>query len=303
MSRWIFVRLLAAGPTLLFVAALGFVLMRLAPGGPFDLERPLDPAALASLRRVYGLDAPLWRQFCDYMLALAHGDLGPSFAWRDFTVAQLFARALPVSAGIGAAALAISWPAGIALGLAAARRGGSRFDAGVVAAASLGLTIPSFVLAPLMQLLFGLKLGWLPVGGTGGISHYVMPVATLALPQLAAVTRLTRTATREALAAPSQRTALAYGLPERVRLARAFKAARLPLISYFGPAAASVLTGSVVVETLFGLPGVGRYFVEAALDRDYTVSLGAALLAAAVVVALNLLSDVAYLIADPRARK
>jgi oligopeptide transport system permease protein len=130
----------------------------------------------------------------------------------------------------------------------------------------------------------------------------VLPVATLALPQLAAVTRLTRSATREALAAPSQRTALAYGLPERVRLARAFRAARLPLISYFGPAAASVLTGSVVVETLFGLPGVGRYFVEAALDRDYTVSLGAALLAATLVIALNLLADVAYVLADPRLR-
>jgi oligopeptide transport system permease protein len=303
MARWIFVRLLAAAPTLLFVAALGFALMRLAPGGPFDLERPLDPTALAGLRRVYGLDAPLWRQFGDYLFALAHGDLGPSFAWRDFTVAELFARALPVSASLGAAALAVSWPLGIALGLAAARRGGSRFDASVVALASLGLTIPSFVLAPAMQLLFGLKLGWLPVGGTGGLSHYVLPVATLALPQLAAVTRLTRQATREALAAPSQRTALAYGLPERVRLARAFRAARLPLISYFGPAAASVLTGSVVVETLFGLPGVGRYFVEAALDRDYSVSLGAALLAATTVVALNLASDIAYLIADPRARK
>ena len=302
MARWILIRLLATGPTLLFVAALGFALMRLAPGGPFDGERPLDPAALVSLRRIYGLDAPLWRQFLDYLAALAHGDFGPSFAWRDFTVAQLFARALPVSASLGAAALAISWPLGIALGLAAARRGGSRFDGWVVALSSLGLTIPSFVLAPLMQLLFGLKLGWLPVGGTGGVSHYVLPVATLALPQLAAVTRLTRSATREALAAPSQRTALAYGLPERVRLARAFRAARLPLISYFGPAAASVLTGSVVVETLFGLPGVGRYFVEAALDRDYTVSLGAALLAATFVVVLNLVSDVVYLIADPRAR-
>jgi oligopeptide transport system permease protein len=303
MARMIGMRLLAAGPTLLLVAALGFALMRLAPGGPFDLERPLDPAALAALRRVYGLDAPLWRQFLDYLGALANGDLGPSFAWRDFTVAELFARALPVSAGIGAAALAVSWPLGIGLGLAAARRAGTRFDTLVIALASLGLTIPSFVLAPLFQLLFGLKLGWLPVGGTGGVGHYVLPVATLALPQVAAVARLTRGAMREALDAPSQRTALAYGLPERVRLARAFRAARLPLISYFGPAAASVLTGSVVVETLFGLPGVGRYFVEAALDRDYTVSLGAALLAALVVVTLNLVCDVVYLVADPRARR
>ncbi len=302
MARLILVRLALAVPTLLFILALSFALMRIAPGGPFDLERPLDPAALATLRHIYKLDAPLWRQFLDYLSALARGDLGPSFAWRDFTVAELFASALPVSAGIGACALALALPLGAAAGLAAAARAGSAFDIVVSVVASLGVALPSFVLAPLLQLVFGLWLGWLPVGGSGDWRHYALPVAVLAAPQVAAVARLTRGAAIDALAAPWRRTALAYGLPERVQLGRAFRSALLPLVSYLGPAAAAVLTGSVVVETLFGLPGVGRYFVEAALDRDYTVSLGAVLLAAGAIVVFNLIVDIAYLFVDPRVR-
>ena len=162
--------------------------------------------------------------------------------------------------------------------------------------------VPSFVLAPVLQLVFGLWLGWLPVGGSGDIRHYVLPVAVLTAPQIAAVARLTRRAATEALQARSQITALAFGLPARVRMGRAFRAALLPLLSYAGPAAASVMTGSIVVETLFGLPGVGRYFVQGALNRDYTVSLCAVLLAASAVVVLNLLVDIAYLFADPRVR-
>ena len=302
MTRLITVRLLAAVPTLLIVLALSFALMRVAPGGPFDLERPLDPATLENLRHVYRLDEPLWRQFLDYLWALAHGDLGPSFAWRDFTVGELFARALPVSATLGGAALALSLPLGALAGLSAAARRGSAADLAISAVASLGVTMPSFVIAPLLQLVFGLWLRWLPVGGSGGLAHYVLPVAVLAAPLVAAVARLTRGAAIEALAAPFERTAQAYGLPERVRLGRAFRAALLPLVSYLGPAAASVMTGSVVVETRFGLPGVGRYFVEGALDRDYTVSLGAVLLAAGTVIAFNLIADVAYLFVDPRVR-
>ncbi len=302
MARLILVRLLAAVPTLLFILALSFALMRIAPGGPFDLERPLDPAALATLRRVYNLDAPLWRQFLDYLAAVAHGDLGPSFAWRDFSVAELFAQAAPVSAALGGAAIGLALPLGVAAGLWAAARAGTALDHIVSAAASLGVIAPSFVLAPVAQLIFGLWLKWLPVGGSGDLRHYVLPVAVLAAPQVAAVARLTRSAAAEALAAPHQRTALAYGLPNRVRLGRAFRFALLPLVSYLAPAAASVMTGSVVVETLFGLPGVGRYFVEGALDRDYTVSLGAVLLAAGAVVAFNLAADVAYLFVDPRVR-
>ena len=302
MPRLILLRLLALVPTLLLVLALSFALMRLAPGGPFDQERPLDPAAMARLRSVYALDAPLWRQFLDYVGALATGDFGPSLSWRNFTVGELFRQGLPVSAALGASALGIGLPIGAAAGLFAASRAGSAGDWIVSTVANLGIMLPSFVLAPLLQLVFGLWLKWLPVGGSGDLRHYLLPVAVLAAPQVAAVARLTRRAAAEALQAPSQITALAFGLPERVRLGRAFRAALLPLLSYTGPAAASVMTGSIVVETLFGLPGVGRYFVQGALDRDYTVSLAAVLLAASAVVVLNLAVDIAYLFADPRVR-
>ncbi len=302
MSRMILVRLLTAIPTLLVILALSFALMRLAPGGPFDLERPLDPASVETLRRVYNLDAPLWRQFLDYLSALGRGDLGPSLAWREYSVAELFAQALPVSTALGVSALTIAFPVGAAIGALAAARAGSAIDYAVLFIASLGITTPSFVLGPILQLVFGLWLKWLPVGGSGGLRHYLLPVVVLAAPQVAAVARLTRSATMEALAAPSQRTALAYGLSERVRLRRAFRFAMLPLISHLGPAAVSVMTGSVVVETLFGLPGVGRYFVQGALDRDYTVSLGAVLLTAGAIVLFNLVVDVAYLFVDPRVR-
>jgi oligopeptide transport system permease protein len=198
--------------------------------------------------------------------------------------------------------LAIALPLGAGAGVLAAARAGSALDYSLLIVASLGITTPSFVLGPVLQLVFGLWLRWLPVGGTGDLRHYVLPVAVLAAPQIAAVMRLTRSATMEALAAPSQRTALAYGLSLRVRLARAFRFAALPLVSYLGPAAVSIMTGSVVVETLFGLPGVGRYFVQGALDRDYTVSLGAVLLAAGAIVLFNLMADIAYFFADPRVR-
>ncbi len=302
MLRLTLIRTATAIPTLLLIVALSFVLMRAAPGGPFDLERPLDPVTLENLRRVYRLDEPLWRQFLDYLVALAHGDLGPSFAWRDFTVAELFAKALPVSAMLGGLALGLALPLGAAAGLIAASRPASGLDLAVSLPASLGVVVPSFVVAPVLQLVFGLWLKWLPVGGAGGPSHYVLPVLVLAAPQIAAVARLTRAAAIDALAAPHQRTALAYGLSERVRLARAFRAALLPLVSYLGPAAAGVMTGSVVVENLFGLPGVGRYFVQAALDRDYTVSLAAVLLVAGAILLFNLIVDIAYGLVDPRVR-
>jgi len=251
MSRMILVRSLAAIPTLLVILALSFALIRLAPGGPFDLERPLDPVAVETLRRVYNLDAPLWRQFLDYLSALAHGDLGPSLAWRDYSVAELFARALPVSVALGVSALAIALPLGASAGVLAAARAGSALDYAVLIVASLGITTPSFVLGPVLQFVFGLWLKWLPVGGSGGFGHYVLPVAVLAAPQIAAVTRLTRSATMEALSAPSQRTALAYGLSERVRLPRAVPFATPPPVSPLRPPARSVMTGSVVGETLF----------------------------------------------------
>jgi oligopeptide transport system permease protein len=278
--------------------------MRAAPGGPFDLERPLDPIVMENLRRIYRLDEPLWRQYLDYIGALARGDFGPSYYWRDFSVAELFAKALPISAALGATALALALLVGSAAGAFAASRANSASDLVVTAGASLGVTLPNFVVAPLLQLLFGLWLKWLPVGGydEGAPRNLILPILVLAAPQVAAVARLTRASMIEALAAPASRTLRAYGLPRRVVLMHAFRAALIPLVSYLGPAAAAVMTGSVVVETIFGIPGVGRYFVEAALNRDYTLSMGAVLLVATAIVVVNLLVDVAYLWIDPRVR-
>ena len=300
MLRLILTRATWSLPTLFLVVTLSFFLMRAAPGGPFDLERPLDPLVMENLRRIYRLDDPLWRQYLAYLNALAHGDLGPSYYWRDFSVAELFSRGLPISAKLGAMALALALIVGSLAGAFAASRPRGGWDLLVTAKASLGVTLPSFVVAPLLQLVFGLGLKWLPVGGYGEASQLLLPVLTLAAPQMAAVTRLTRAAMIEALDSNASRTARAYGLPRRAVLARAYRSALVPLVSYLGPAAAGLMTGSIVVETIFGIPGVGRYFVEAALNRDYTLAMGATLIAASAIIVVNLLADIAYAFVDPR---
>ena len=297
-------RIAWAIPTLLVVVTLAFFLMRAAPGGPFDLERPLDPAVMENLHRIYRLDEPVWRQYLAYIGALARGDLGPSYYWRDFTVNELFAKALPISAKLGATALALALIIGVSAGAFAASRAKSAADVAVTAAASLGVTLPNFVVAPMLQLVFALWLKMLPAGGygDGAARNLVLPVIVLAAPQVAAVARFTRAAMIEALASPSSRTLRAYGLPRRVVLTHAFRAALIPLVSYLGPAAAAIMTGSVVVETVFGIPGVGRHFVEAALNRDYTLAMGTVVLVAFSVIVVNLLADIAYAFIDPRVR-
>jgi len=304
MLRALATRFLSMLATLLAVVTGAFFLMRAAPGGPFDLERPLDPAVLENLRRIYRLDEPLWRQYLDYLGSLLRLDFGPSYFWRDISVNELFANAIPVSARLAALAILLALVVGALAGAFAASRARSKTDVAVTAAASVGVTLPNFVVAPALQLVFGLWLRWLPTGGwgDGALKNLILPVATLALPQIAVIARLTRAAMIEALAGPAARTAQAYGLPSRVILGRAFRSALLPLISYLGPASAALLTGSVVVETIFGLPGLGRYFVEAALNRDYTLAMGTVVMVAAVVIAVNALVDVAYAFVDPRIR-
>ena len=291
-------------PTLFVVVTLSFFLMRLAPGGPFDLERPLDPKVMDNLRRIYALDQPLAAQYLSYMRHLAMGDLGPSFYWRDFTVNELFARALPISMRLGATALLLALAVGLPLGCFAALRRGFSGERAAMTVVALGLATPPFVVAPLLQLVFGLGLGWLPQGGwnDGAFANTVLPVATLALPQAATVARLSRGAMLEALNAPHMRTLRAYGLPHRLILMHALRAAARPVVAWLGPAAAALMTGSIVVETVFGLPGVGRYFVEGALNRDYTLVLGAVLVVSALVFAFNLLADIALALLDPRTR-
>ncbi|GAN49313.1 ABC transporter permease [Methylobacterium radiotolerans] len=304
MIRFILRRLLQAVPTLLAVVTVSFFLMRLAPGGPFDLERPLAPAAMENLRRVYGLDRPLIAQFGSYLAALARGDLGPSFSFRDQSVLGLIARGLPVSATLGALALSLATALGVGLGIVAALRRGGFVDRLLGIGAALTLSLPSFVVAPLLQIAFGLTLRWLPLGGwnDGAPSHLILPVLTLALPQVGALARLTRTSLAEALRTQPVRTMRSLGLPP-ARVARhALRGALLPVVAYLGPLAAALLTGSVVVETIFGLPGIGRYFVEGALNRDYTLVMGTVLLVAGLVILLNLAADLACAWLDPRLR-
>ncbi len=304
LLRLILTRLAAAVPTLLAVVTLSFVLMRLAPGGPFDAERAVDPAILANLRRIYRLDLPLPQQFGLYLWSLAHGDFGPSTHWRDFSVNDLIGGALPISVRIGAEALVVALVAGLALGVAGAlwRRGPAA--AGVAALSLFGLAVPIFVVAPLLQVVFGLALRWLPVGGWdgGAPSHQVLPVLTLALPQAAIVARLSEAAMREALAAPHIRTLHAFGLPGSHVNAHALRGALLPVLSYLGPAAAALLTGSVVVETIFGIPGIGRYFVDGALSRDYPLVMAVVVIVGAATIVFNLVVDLLYGVVDPRVR-
>lgn len=305
MLRYVVRRLAIAVPTLFVIVTLAFFLIRVAPGGPFNLERPLEAKVMENLNSIYHLDDPLWKQYLFYLGNLLRGDFGPSFIYRDFSVSELFANGLPVSVQLGASALILALGVGTLLGSVAALRQNSPTDYGVVGTATLGITIPTFVIAPLLSLVFGVWLGWLPAGGwgDGAIANKILPIVTLALPQLAIVTRLTRGSMIEALRSNHVRTARAYGLSVKsVVIKHALRSAILPVVSYAGPAAAALLTGSVVVETIFGIPGIGRYFVQAALNRDYTLVMGTVIVIAIFIIVFNLVVDLLYAVIDPRVR-
>ena len=298
-------RLFTAVPTLLGVVILSFLLMRLGRGGPFDGERPLDPATRAALNAAYGLDQPLGRQILLYLSRLAHGDFGPSLVYRDFSVTDLIAQGLPVSLTLGALALVLAFGVGVAVGLVAALKPGGWRDELLMLGSTLLTALPAFVMAPLMVLLFALWAGWLPASGWGGgrPGHLVLPVIALALPVAGAIAKLTRAGLAGALATDHVRAARARGLKPAALLARhALRPALVPVASYLGPAAAGLLTGAVVIETVFALPGLGRYFVQGALNRDYPLVLGVVLLYAGLIVAFNLVADLLYGWLDPRTR-
>ena len=299
-------RLLGAIPTLALVVALSFLLTRLAPGGPFDAEQALAPEIRANLEAAYGLDQPIHVQFARYVRGLLHGDFGPSFKFRDFTVSELIASGLRVSLGLGSMAMLLALALGIPAGIWAARSRGGTADRLVMALAVAGISIPVFVVAPVLALVFGVWLGWLPVAAwvPGRPADLVLPVVSLALPVLAFIARLMRGSLLEVLRAPWIRAARARGLPERsVILRHALPAALLPVVSYAGPAAAAVLAGSLVVETLFGLPGMGRHLVQGALNRDYTLVMGMVIVYASLMIVLNLAADFVYASLDPRIRR
>jgi oligopeptide transport system permease protein len=284
---------------------MAFLLMRLAPGGPFDGERPLAPETRAALMKAYGLDKSLPEQFVQYIGNLSRGDFGPSLVYKDFTVTELVAKGLPVSMTLGALALIVALSVGIFLGLWAATRAGGWVDQIVGIGSTILTALPSFVTAPLLVLVFGLSLMWLPVSGweDGAWRNMVLPVIALALPVTGAIAKLTRAGLASALAEDHVRTARARGLaPMRVLFRHALRPALVPVASYVGPAAANLLTGAVVIETIFALPGLGRYFVQGALNRDYPLVLGVVTLYAALIILFNLLADLAYGWLDPRAR-
>jgi oligopeptide transport system permease protein len=298
-------RLVGIFPTLFLIVTASFFIVRLAPGGPFDQEQALPPQIRANLDRLYGLDRPLGMQYLHYLGGLAHGDFGPSFKLRDFSVGELIAQGLPLSLTLGLAAILLAVLIGIPVGVAAALRRNTAADYGITALVVLGIALPSFVTGPLIALVFGLYLRWLPVAGweQGAPRYLILPVVTLALPVIAYIARITRGSLLEVLRANYVRTARARGLGEmRVLWRHALRPALLPVVSYLGPATAFVVTGSLVVETVFALPGTGRYLVQGAINRDYTLVMGMITVYAALTLVLNLIADLIYGWLDPTVR-
>jgi len=294
-------RLLGAIPTLLILLTLAFVMMRAAPGGPFDADRELPPQVRANLEAKYHLDEPLYQQYGRYIWDVAHFDFGPSFQYRDTSVNDLIAQGFPVSLKLGAASLAFALIFGIPLGMLAALRQNKPADYGAMTVAMLGISIPNFVLAPLMILLFAVYNDWLPAGGLGSWQNYVMPVLALGTAMMAYVARLARGSTIEVMRSNYVRTARAKGLSAaRVVWVHALPAALTPIVSFLGPAAAGIITGSVVIETIFGIPGLGQFFVQGGLNRDYTLVMGVVLFYGILIVAFNLAVDLLYGWLDPR---
>jgi oligopeptide transport system permease protein len=303
-------RLLGAIPTLFVIVTMAFFMMRAAPGGPFDSERRLPPEVERNVKAAYNLDKPVMQQYLIYLGKLAQGDFGPSYKNKDFTVIQLIGTGLPVSMRLGLTAMALALLLGTALGVIAALKQNHWEDYSVMGVAMMGITIPTFVTAPLLTLVFGIYgislFGHdlsLPVGGWNGGAwrNTVLPVTVLALPQIAIIARLVRGSMVEVLHSNYVRTARAKGLPGHVIVTRhALRAALLPLVSYLGPAIAQLVTGSLIVEQIFGLPGIGRYFVLAAVDRDYTLVMGVVIFYAAFIILLNLVADILYAALDPR---
>ena len=303
MGRFVLRRLWDGGLTLAALVTLTFFVMRLAPGGPFSKNRKISPEVLENIQKSFHLDEPLWQQFGRYVWGLLHLDLGPSTRFRDYDVGAIIASGLPYSLTIGFWAIVVAGMVGIGLGIAGAlgRNTATDYLAGTVGV--VGIAVPIFVIGPLMQVVFSLKLGWFPVGGLDGWRSLVLPVVVLSLPNIAYISRLTRTSMIETLRENHVRTARAKGIgARRVLTGHVLKGALLPVIAYLGPAAAAVITGSILIETIFAVPGIGRHFVDAALNRDYPLVMGITLLYGGLVILFNIATDIVRGWLDPRVR-
>lgn len=304
MGKLILKRLWEAIPILWLVATLTFALARVAPGGPFDRESPLPPEVKAAIEAHYGLDKPLLVQYGVFLKNLVCGDLGPSYKYPGWTVQELIADKFPVSLELGALAMALALVLGLSAGLLAASRPHAARDYLAMGTAMTGLCLPTFVLGPLLLLVFALKLGWFNAAGWGSAGDTVLPSVTLGLYYAAFIARLTRGSLLEVRTQDFMRTARAKGAsPLRVYLLHGSRNALGPVVSYLGPTVAGVLTGSFVVETVFQIPGLGRFFVSAALDRDYPMVLGTVVFYAALILLCNLLADLLLAWLNPRLRK
>ncbi len=309
---WAYVgrRLLIAIPTLLVIVTVAFFMMRMAPGGPFDGERKLNAATEAAVKAKFGLDKPLFTQYLDYLWGVLHLDFGPSMKTLGKSVNDLISDGLPISLTIGFLSMIVAMTIGTALGIFAGLRQNTAGDYTVMGFAMAGISIPTFVSGPILILIFALGAGIFAVGGLGTypnigmtLHNMTLPVMTLALPQIAIISRLMRASMIETMRSGHIRTARAKGLSERdVVLKHALPSAILPLVSYVGPAMARVMTGSLVIERIFGLPGMGSYFVDGAINRDYTLVMGALIIYATLIVIFNLIADVLYALLDPKVK-
>ena len=304
MLRFVGRRLWEGGITLAVLVTLTFFVMRLAPGGPFSRSRKLSPEMLEHIKARYHLDEPVWMQFVRYVWGLLHFDFGPSTRFRDYSVGELIGAGLPYSVTIGFWAVVVASAVGIALGIAGAlrRNGVTDYVAGTVGV--VGIAVPIFVIGPLCQVLFALKLNWLPVGGSDeGWRSLVMPVLVLSLPNIAYISRLTRGSMIEVMRENYVRTARAKGIgARRALIGHTLRGALLPVIAYLGPATAAIITGSILIETIFAVPGVGRHFVDAALNRDYPLVMGITVLYGGFLILFNIATDLVRGWLDPRVR-
>ena len=305
MIRFIIRRLISLIPTLFLIVTFSFFIMKVAPGGPFSAERNPPPEVLANINKVYHLDEPLPKQYVRYLGNMLRGDLGPSFRYKDYTVNDLIGNTMPNSLILGITALCSALVFGLLVGLVSAVKRNSAADYAAMSVAVIGISVPLFVVGPLLMLLFAIKLKWLPTSGwiTGrqGLKTLIMPALALSLPYFAYIARLCRASILEVLRSDYVRTAYAKGLSYPVVLFKhALKGAMLPVISYLGPAFAGIITGSVVIERIFLVPGLGTFFVQSALNRDYTLIMGTVVMYSIILIFMNFVVDILYAVIDPR---